>query len=63
MKIIRKDGIEYERTKNKNLNYDKRICIKLSSDQLEIAKEKCEELGISFAELVRRSIILYVAEN
>lgn len=63
MKIVRKDGIEYERTKNKNLNYDKRICIKLSSDQLEIAKEKCEELGISFAELVRRSIILYVAEN
>lgn len=63
MKIIRKDGIEYERTKNKNLNYDKRICIKLSSDQLDIAKEKCEELGISFAELVRRSIVLYVAEN
>ena len=63
MKIVRKDGIEYERTKNKNLNYDKRICIKLSSDQLEIAKEKCEELGISFAELVRRSIVLYVAEN
>lgn len=63
MKIIRKDGIEYERTKNKNLNYDKRICIKLSSNQLEIAKEKCEELGISFAELVRRSIVLYVSEN
>lgn len=63
MKIIRKDGIEYERTKNKNLNYDKRICIKLSSDQLEIAKEKCEELGISFAELVRRSIVLYVEKN
>lgn len=63
MKIVRKDGIEYERTKNKNLNYDKRICIKLSSDQLEIAKEKCKELGISFAELVRRSIVLYVAEN
>lgn len=63
MKIIRKDGIEYERTKNKNLNYDKRICIKLSSDQLEIAKKKCEELGISFAELVRRSIVLYVSEN
>lgn len=63
MKIIRKDGIEYERTKNKNLNYDKRICIKLSSDQLEIAKKKCEELGISFAELVRRSIILYVEKN
>ena len=63
MKIIRKDGIEYERTKNKNLNYDKRICIKLSSDQLEIAKKKCEELGISFAELVRRSIVLYVEKN
>lgn len=63
MKIIRKDGIEYERTKNKNLNYDKRICIKLSSDQLEIAKNKCEELGISFAELVRRSIVLYVEKN
>lgn len=63
MKIVRKDGIEYERIKSKNLNYDKRLCIKLSSDQLEIAKEKCEELGISFAELVRRSIALFLSEE
>lgn len=56
MKIIRKDGIEYEKNKTKVLNYDKPICVKLSSLQIEAAKEKCKELKISFAELIRRGI-------
>lgn len=63
MKIVRKDGIEYERVKCKNINYDKKVCIKLSTTQLEEAKEKCQELDISFAELVRRSLDLLMKQN
>lgn len=63
MKIVRKDGIEYERVKRKNMNYDKKVCIKLSTTQLEEAKEKCQELDISFAELVRRSLDLLMKQN
>lgn len=62
MKILRKDGIEYERTKTKNLNYDKKICIKLSTTQYEEAKKMGEDIGISFAELVREGLKL-VAEK
>lgn len=56
MEIVRKDGIKYERVKKKDVKYDKRLCIKLNSKQLELAKVRCEELNISFAELVRRSL-------
>lgn len=56
MRIIRKDGIEYEKNKTKILNYDKKICVKLSSEQIDKAKEKSKELQISFAELIRRGI-------
>lgn len=56
MKIVRKDGIEYERTQRKSLNYDKKLCIKLSTSQYEQSKKKCKEFGISFAQLVRDGI-------
>ena len=61
MRVIRKDGIEYEKNRTKALNYDKSICVKLSSIQIEKAKEKSKELQISFAEFIRRGIdaILY----
>lgn len=63
MRIIRNDGIEYERNKSKVLNFDKKICVKLNSSQIDKAKEKSEELNISFAEFIRRSIDLMLEKN
>ena len=58
MKIIRKDGIEYEKINRKAINYDKKVCVKLNSTQVDKAIEKSKELDISFAEFIRRSIDL-----
>ena len=60
MKIVRKDGIEYERTKHKIRKYEKKVCIKISTEQQIKAKERCEQLKISFNELVRKGIDMFL---
>lgn len=59
MKIIRKDGIVYER-KEKAKNYDKQIGVRINSNDLEILKEISKRKGIHFTKLCRKAIENYI---
>lgn len=58
-KIIRKDGVEYER-KKKERNYDCSLNIRFSRDELEKLKKLANKEGIKYNALARNLIVEYI---
>lgn len=58
-KIIRTDGIEYER-KAKAKKYTTSITIRIEEKQLSLLKEKANSKGIKYSDLVRKIIEDYI---
>ena len=62
MKIIRKDGIEYER-KAKTRNYDSIINIRVSRETIEDLKAIANKYGIKYNTMVRELIEDYIEKE
>lgn len=58
-KIVRKDGIEYER-KSKTRNYDSVINIRVSHETIEELKKIAEKYGTKYNTMVREVLEDYV---
>ena len=58
-KIIRKDGIEYER-KRKEKKLDCALNIRFSREELEKLKALADKEGIKYNALVRKLIVEYI---
>lgn len=63
MKIIRKDGIEYERIKTKTRNYDSIINIRVSRETIEDLKQIASKYGIKYNTMVRELIEDYIEKE
>jgi predicted DNA binding CopG/RHH family protein len=63
MKIIRKDGIEYERIKTKTRNYDSIINIRVSRETIEDLKEIASKYGVKYNTLVRKVLEDYIRKE
>lgn len=61
-KIIRKDGIEYER-KNKLAKYDYAIHLKVSKETIEKLKTIAKEEGTKHNEIIRNLIDNFIEER
>lgn len=62
MKVIRKDGIEYER-KAKTRNYDSIINIRVSRETIEDLKQIASKYGIKYNTMVRELIEDYIEKE
>jgi predicted DNA binding CopG/RHH family protein len=58
-KIIRQDGIEYER-KIKNKKYDTNLCLRLSQKNCDILQELANKKGIKRNTLCREVLEKYI---
>lgn len=63
MKIIRKDGIEYEKTKEKEKHYDSNIHIRVSRETIEDLKAIANKYGIKYNTMVRGLIEDYIEKE
>ena len=63
MKIIRKDGIEYEKTKEKEKHYDSNINIRVSRETIESLKQIADKYGIKYNTMVRELIEDYIEKE
>ena len=61
-KIIRADGIEYER-KIKQKKFDKVLYIRISEDELDKIKIIAKKNNIKYSELVRKIIKEYLEDK
>lgn len=61
MKIIRKDGIEYER-KPKDIRYDKQFNIRMSSNDLEKLQNIANEEELPITTLAREILQEYISK-
>ena len=61
-KIIRKDGIEYER-KSKTRNYDSTINIRVSHETLNDLKNIAEHLGVKYNTMIREILEDFVIKE
>lgn len=61
-KIVRKDGIEFER-KSKTRNYDSVINVRVSRETLEELKQIAEKLGVKYNTMVREILKDYVEKE
>lgn len=61
-KIIRKDGIEYER-KSKTRNYDSTINIRVSRETLNDLKNIAEHLGVKYNTMIREILEDFVIKE
>lgn len=60
MKIIRKDGIEYEKLKEKEKHYDSNINIRVSRETIEDLKQIASKYGIKYNTMIREILEDYV---
>ncbi len=60
MKVIRKDGIQYERDKERDKKYDCSLNIRFERSELEKLKELANREGIKYNALVRKLIVEYI---
>lgn len=60
MKVIRKDGIQYERDKDRDKKYDCSLNIRFDRSELEKLKELANREGIKYNALVRKLIVEYI---
>lgn len=58
-KVIRKDGIEFER-KRKQTKYDTNITIRCSKDTLERLKQLAKEVDKNYSDIIRELIEQYI---
>lgn len=61
-KIVRKDGIEYER-KSKTRNYDSAINIRVSHETIEDLKAIASKYGVKYNTMVREVLEDYVEKE
>lgn len=58
-KIIRADGIEYER-KKREVKYDKNIFLRISQKDLDLLKKVADKKGVKYSDIVRNLIEEYL---
>lgn len=62
MKIVRKDGIVYEK-RPRVINNDVKICIRINKDLLNQFREKSKKVGIPYSKLLRKYMEDFIKEN